>query len=556
MTNLNHLNNDEIEIDMALAEDVLVVLSTDLEDYINGDYKKEYYREEAYNKAKAYIKQFNIEIVKIINEAIKEGKEDSLKFSGLVNLSINMLQKTPKYHLMDKSLDISTAIAIKATTESPTILDYDQVCSKAVNEIETQVKEIYKKTNCNKDTLNHIIILFYNAAIYKIYSYYHRAEVEKINNEKNINANLLDKLLVDYQQAAGAARVILDNEIREVEEKLKEIEQKLLDKWYKADKFKELRNRILNKFYPGEKVVEIENPLPTIPHTRYPEQYVIPKDKVTNKLFEGELSEETISLRMESDDSNIELTAKVSIDFDDLENVKINNKNIIPYDREVHDAIVSLYIDGGNKYMTPLMIYRTMTCNPNAKTTDVIENAISESVTRLSSTRVTIDTTEEVKAYKNMDKVLYQGNLLYSKQIIATHKGKVSEWIKIIDPPILYQYANSKNQVARVDVKLLNTPINKNEESIVLQGYLHRRILAMPEMKKSKKKSWNVILYNTIYNYLEIEAKTDVALRDKQRRVRDQAHRILDYWVEIGYIKDYIKEPKGRQKYYRLIIVL
>lgn len=277
-----------------------------------------------------------------------------------------------------------------------------------------------------------------------------------------------------------------------------------------------------------------------IPKTKYPNEYIVPKDKISNMLFNGELSEELKALRMERIGSKKELTAKVSIGFEELQNVKLSNRSITQYDREVHDAIVSLYVDGENEYITPLMIYRTMTGNPNAKLTDKIFNDISEAIERCSLTRVYIDATGEVegKGY-NIEKPIYKENLLYVRSVKGLHNGEMGEWLQIIQPPILYKYANSKNQVARMDIKLLNTPVNKNEETIILQGYLQRRILSMKGSSLSRN-----ILYETVYKQLDINATSPGALRKKQTKIRDTIKNILEYWKEERFIKDF-KENIG-----------
>lgn len=282
-----------------------------------------------------------------------------------------------------------------------------------------------------------------------------------------------------------------------------------------------------------------EKELFLIPKTKFPKKFVIPKDKVSNELFKGSLVAGELSyIATENRNSKKELTAKVSIDFDELKGVTIS-KNLNSYDREVHDAIVSLYVDGGNEYITPLMIYRTMTGNQKAKLYAKQQQAINESVTKCSFAKIRIDAEEEAKAY-NMDKLIYEGNLIYTEKIIGTHKGVAGEWIHILRKPVLFDYAETKGQIDRADISLLNTPINKNEENIILQGYLLRRIRTMKHSKLSRN-----ILYETIYKQLNIEAASPGALRKKQSKVRDTVKDILSYWKEVGEIKEY-KENKGK----------
>lgn len=179
-----------------------------------------------------------------------------------------------------------------------------------------------------------------------------------------------------------------------------------------------------------------------IPKTKQPKKFIVPKDKVTNTLFDGKLiaGSKDVLIGMEGRKSKKELTAVVSIDFEDLPNVTIS-KTITAFDREVHDAIVSLYVDGKNEFVTPLMIYRTMTGDPKAKINPKKAEAISNSVTKCSMTRIIIDSSDEADAFE-MDKLYYEGNLIYTKKVKGEHNGKISEWIYIMEQPILYTYAH------------------------------------------------------------------------------------------------------------------
>lgn len=336
----------------------------------------------------------------------------------------------------------------------------------------------------------------------------------------------------------------MKNHTRSLRQKLDNIDNLKKDDIDKLN-FTELLKMIDNQ------VSEIGNLL-QIPKTKFPNELITPTDKISNMLFNGKLSEELQDLRMERLGSKKELTAKVSIEFDDLENIKLSNRNITPYDREVHDAIVSLYVDGKNEYITPLMVYRTMTGNTKGKLTDKTFNDVSEAIERCSRTRVYIDATDEVngKGY-NMDQPVYKENLLYTRSIKGFHNGEPGEWIQIIETPILYKYANSKNQVARMDIKLLNTPINKNEENIILQGYLYRRINSMKGSNLSRN-----ILYETVYKQLDIKMASAASLRNKQSKIRDTIKNILDYWKEEGFISDFKENTGARNSKISVSIVL
>ena len=282
-------------------------------------------------------------------------------------------------------------------------------------------------------------------------------------------------------------------------------------------------------------------------NTIYPANFLAPTDKVSNLAFSNELTGDSIQkLAMERRGSKKQITTLASIDFDSLNgSVQIKGrKELTAYDREVHDAIITLYVDGGNEYITPQMIYQVMTGDPKARLEKKQAEAISESITKCMYSRLIIDASEEAKAY-GFDSFKYDGSLISGERVIASLNGTVVECLRVLRTPVLYEYASRKNQIGRFDIKLLNTPINKTEEIITLQGYLYRRILSMKGSSSLSK----TILYETVYNQLEIQAASDGALRKKKAKLRDQIKTILDYWKKENFIAGYVENKRGQIVY-------
>ena len=279
--------------------------------------------------------------------------------------------------------------------------------------------------------------------------------------------------------------------------------------------------------------------------TKYPDTFITPTDKISNSIFTGEINS-TTKLAMERRGSRKELTTAVSIDFDELDNKKITiqgSKELTPYDREVYNAIVTLYVEGKNEYITPQMIYQVMTGDSNARLKNNQHTAISDSITKFMHGNVEINADDEAKVY-GFDTFKYDGNLIIAERIRASLNGNDVECVRLFRTPILYEYANMKNQIGRFDIKLLNTPINKNEETVALQGYLYRRILAMKGSNLSRN-----ILYDTIYRELSITAPNNDALRKKKLDVRGKIKKILDYWKQKGFISGYSENSKAKEKH-------
>ena len=64
-----------------------------------------------------------------------------------------------------------------------------------------------------------------------------------------------------------------------------------------------------------------------------------------------------------------------------------------------------------------------------------------------------IDASQEARL-RGLDKAKYDSNLLNAKRLTILANGQTTEAIKILDTPILYDYAERRNQIGRFDVKL------------------------------------------------------------------------------------------------------
>ena len=146
---------------------------------------------------------------------------------------------------------------------------------------------------------------------------------------------------------------------------------------------------------------------------------------------------------------------------------------------------------------------------------------------------VKIDASEEAKKF-GLEKFVYDGSVLPGQRLTVSLNGTVTECVHIFRTPPIYDYANRLSQVGRMDVKLLNSPVNKNEETITLQGYLYRRILSM----KGSSKLSPTILYETVYKQIDLSnIKSDSALRNKKQKIRETTKKILDFWKKEGCCK-------------------
>lgn len=285
--------------------------------------------------------------------------------------------------------------------------------------------------------------------------------------------------------------------------------------------------------------------------TKAPKQWITPIDKVSSKAFDGEgtlynkkliSDKKLIGVEVGGRKSKKEILSMVSLDFSDKAIQISGKKELTPYDRDVHDALVTLYVDGDNKYITPQMIYKTMTGNQETKLTPKQLEAINNSLNKLMYSKLVIEASNaECEAY-GFDKWTYEGTVIQGEKATARVNGVIVEVYHLLREPALYTYASLKNQISRLDIKLLNSPVNKNEENITLQSYLLRRINGIKSAKIS-----TTILYSTIYEQLDIQASSDGALRKKKLKVRNTVKKILDYLKAQDFIKNYTENTNGQE---------
>ena len=162
----------------------------------------------------------------------------------------------------------------------------------------------------------------------------------------------------------------------------------------------------------------------------------------------------------------------------------------------------------------------------------------------------------ERKFYKKLQ-AIYGGRLLEfrwiaerSITITRTVDGQeiierkdIPEIWQFIAPPILYQYAADKEQVASIAMTLLNTS-DKTENKPALKRGSHTNELAnfltreIDTMKKSSNYS-KIILLERIYSIDGInEVQTDTnSVNKKKKRTRDKINVILSRFKENGLIQ-------------------
>lgn len=292
--------------------------------------------------------------------------------------------------------------------------------------------------------------------------------------------------------------------------------------------------------------------------TRIPTEFVVPIDKVSNKLPEISTTsgiDRTLYLGSKGKEK---IYSTVTINLDALDGLDIN-RNITDFDVEIMNAIIT-HTCFDNYVLTPQMLNYVLTGNPKARITEKKRAEINESFEKLTFTGISIDASSEGSLWPDV-RPRYHGPLIMGERVTdVVINGTLTDCFIIRRRPILYEYASAKNQVARYPLGLLNSPVNKNRDTIVLQGLLLKDINAM-KSDKSKSKISKIITYERIYGKLDAIPAPDNtgpipdALRTKQKDIRNNTKKILDYFIEAGHIAGY-EELKKRGKLHGVEIKL
>ena len=309
----------------------------------------------------------------------------------------------------------------------------------------------------------------------------------------------------------------------------------------------------------------------------FPETYYSPKDKVSNLIWNNKFNcdedRPVITIRKSE-----EFGCIVWLNYDRIfadEHV-ITGANFSSFDRALYDAVVTLIV-AGNNIFNNTALWRVITQNPDAKLTDSTRLKIAKSMFHIGNFLISIVTDyskkADVWAYFNSDstqrpfkserkfykklQAIYGGRLLEfrwiaERSITITHTvdGKeiierkdIPEIWQFIAPPILYQYAADKEQVASIAINLLNTS-DKTAKKPALKRGTHTDELAnffareIDTMKKNSSYS-KIIVLNRIYSIDGIdEVQTDTnSVSKKKKRTRDKINIILSRFKENGLIQ-------------------
>ena len=304
------------------------------------------------------------------------------------------------------------------------------------------------------------------------------------------------------------------------------------------------REKIQNSDYAKKLLENFKAQTPNIEVVR-PQQLIVQNTRAGNKVFKQDnidFYQEPFFLDVQGKRNKKDISVSLFMKY----NKEYEQKFIMPIDRPIYDAIVTHYVNG-NEYITTNMIYQVISGNSYEEASShhiskSLSKAINESFERLLRTWIEIDASEHAKAY-GFDSGMYKGHLITGSMAEASLNGQITTCLHITETPVLYKYADNCGQVIRYNVKMLNIPSLENSpECIVLKNYLLQQIHVM---KNNIHYNRN-ILFETIYELLDIQATSEDSLKHKKKQIRDHVTTCLECWKAENLIEGYEINKKGK----------
>lgn len=306
---------------------------------------------------------------------------------------------------------------------------------------------------------------------------------------------------------------------------------------------------------------EIYSALPRL-QSIIPDTHLMPNNKLANTLTKDIIDAGAIDLIVSSAGKK-EITTRCILSYEG-DNVKLTSRQpFTEYDRTVSDAVTSLFEYGDSGHIvTAATVYRAMVHATETETPSPQQiGAVTRSLDKMRFVRVQIDCTDELTR-RNISlngAQITNGKidtyLLNLKKIEVMAGGQKVTAYKVMDTPILYDYARLTNQVLNVPAALLDirdgtgAKVSNTERRITIKSYLMRRISVM-KGKTGNRQSRHII-YDTLFKEI---GEVEPSRKDKQA-IRDYIDLVLQSWTAQHFIKGYKTITSGR-KYTGVEIIL
>ncbi len=257
-----------------------------------------------------------------------------------------------------------------------------------------------------------------------------------------------------------------------------------------------------------------------------------------------------------------EITVYTMVSYDPGETgITLKNANLTEYERQVSDAIVSLWIEAEKQstpaIFTPQAIFNAMPGGNNDPSPQQ-RGAITRTLDKFARLRITVDATAEARQRgligKNAKYEFNEPYLSFRLHTVRVRNGATVQAYQVLSQPVILTYSKMTNQLLSVSAKYLTIEkvkrglpsgelIAMNADRQAITGYLLRRIARMKHAKHSKTHTESgTILFASLFK----DTGTETENRKQAMLYRNFCFDVLEYWKATGFISGYRKQEKGR----------
>lgn len=267
-----------------------------------------------------------------------------------------------------------------------------------------------------------------------------------------------------------------------------------------------------------------------------------PLDKINNKIWKllEKNNNQVIKFAMENKTDKKrgkQVDCIYTINFDDLDDDITITKKLMPFDKRVYIAVSALF-NAGNSIITLTQIHYAIGCIGKPGTKNI--KRINESISKMMGAKIYVNNSNESKVYK-YKKFIYDGALLPAERISSIVNGQLSNSsIHLFREPPIVSFAKQRNQITTVSIEMLQSPISKTDNNLLIEDYLIERIAKAKNNNKSHR-----ILFKTFYEHINLPGNSLDQKKHTKQRLPKKVIIYLDYYVKCRYIKSYNIDHNG-----------
>lgn len=284
----------------------------------------------------------------------------------------------------------------------------------------------------------------------------------------------------------------------------------------------------------------------------YPEVYKRGRSKIEREIFNsGKTYEELKNLEADVTPRD----RKTDVPYIVNASVEIPKSlfpdDVPPFDRVVLNAVISLTVAVNRKVFSATQVAKFILYGQGGakRPTDKQIERVKESIETLSVTKVSIDWTDHsrLNGLKNGVKHIKRNyHLPITEDIFISPNGQEVHGYRLIGDIPLSVYSEKMNHVSTIPSEALRPyGARMTETTIIIRDYLFERIEAWRAVRNKndpKKRNMKVISMDSI---IERAGLNEVTRKQKSAIIKS-IRLMLNHWKEIGYIKDYRENVKGK----------